>query len=261
MTTTQQSQSTHLRHLVSALGPMTTNAILGLVDEEVKRLTEVSNEIVAQQRGVIKDAAATNDVKAVKAANQATPVVKEAAKAVEQAAESGNPDDAAKAKAKVTEAKEAVSEAEVAVQEAVKRHEAILAVNHEGPRPPSRLDKIEDSITGLRGAVDQSASASAHALAVAQAGGGRRTPIWKVVVTCFVVALPVIVLIEWFMYDHLIAWAMALVSLFFALIVMAILAIIDIWEDDEGIYTDARAQVVGGTHADAQASAKVRQSA
>ena len=96
-------------------------------------------------------------------------------------------------------AKKTVSETRselVELTEMVERHEIILAPwqrgETKGNRPKSRFDNIEDELVGMRADMDQTAAASADALAIARSIQGGPS-LWAVAIVTFVVAFVIMV--------------------------------------------------------------------
>lgn len=107
---------------------------------------------------------------------------------------------------RASQVRQAVDELAASIEERVasleddrNRHEAILSPSHDGDRPPSRLDAIEESANALQGQVNalqervagsESVIASAFAQARASINGGnvlRRAAVWGLVT--FVITL------------------------------------------------------------------------
>ena len=168
------------------------DARLGVLRKELEAL-------VANQDENVEVAKTDGSPKAAKAANKATEAVKEADKAVKEAEADPTPEKVAVAEAKKGKAQKTVSETRselVALTEMVERHEIILAPRQRGEtkgnRPKSRFDNIEDELVGMRADMDQTAAASADALAIARSIQGGPS-LWAVAIVTFVVAFVIMV--------------------------------------------------------------------
>ena len=164
----------------------------GRITLALDMLADRLTELVSRQMANVAVAKDEGSSEAAKSANVGTRAVKAANEAVKKADASGDPEDAAKAKDKVKEAAQAVAKTETDLAARVSAVEETLAPWRKGEalgsRPASRFDSLEQDMPRLRAAVDQSASASAEALAIVRSGG-RGPSLWVVSIVTFVVAL------------------------------------------------------------------------
>lgn len=202
MTDTQQSQqpatSSHRQVLETAFSPTVVDAIDGRIKEvSLEALQQVRfelTELIAQHRrtlGEIREMPASPERTELAAqANQASEELRGAADQVNrQLADATDgrtvePEEAERSVERTEQAREAVHEVRTAVDERVDRHEAILAVSHDGQRPPSRLDAIERDVASLktwkRSADERIAGAqstASRAIAIASASATSLNPL------------------------------------------------------------------------------------
>ncbi len=195
-------QSPAYAALAAQLGGGNAAAIAKYVGEVVDSLRQETDELIGRQKASVEAAKADSSAEAKASANNSTKAVKAADEAVAEAEKSGSPDDAAKAKVKVEEAAQAVTKTEDDLAARVSAVEEIIAPwrNGEklGSRPASRFDPLEEDLVALRAEVDQVASASAHALAVARSGGGGLgAPLWLIGLVTFGVAFAILLVVAW----------------------------------------------------------------
>ena len=182
--------------LSTQLGGDNAKAVAAFVDGRVaaalESLREEIRELVARQSDNVAVAKADGSPEAAKTANDGTKAVKAADAAVKAAADDPTSANASEAKDKVKEAAQAVAKTETDLAARVSAVEETLAPWRKGEalgsRPASRFDSLEQDMPRLRAAVDQSASASAEALAIVRSGG-RGPSLWVVSIVTFVVAL------------------------------------------------------------------------
>lgn len=220
--------------------------------DDVAQLAEETNDVVARQRKVVEKAKGANDPMATNPVNRATAATK---KAADKARELTDKVKAAKpvTAAELAEVSEAIRKARTDQDKAIKAlgkivsdHDRILRPHQEGEdssRPPSRLDDIEAQIVGLGSVVDQSASASAEALAVARASsGGNQPPVWLVGLAALIVGLLGWGVVDVF-WDVDYFWDAVLWSVGIAIFTMAVLGLVDLLNGPtrQG-YAEGRAQ-------------------
>lgn len=182
----RQKAPSNRQVLEGAFSPAVVDAIDGRIKEvSLETLAEVKQQLVdmieehKRTIAAVRAMPASPEREAAKQATEATSgKIEEATGKVNEviadikAGQPVEPEKSAEAASSIVETKEAVketSEEVAALSEGQQRHEAILAVNYDGERPPSRLDSVEERLDRVELCLEEHQGVIAYAFAQARA--------------------------------------------------------------------------------------------